>query len=385
LLDVREIARSLGAAMRLAAMASAMIAPPPAGAVDLQDLVSPGPLIAAHQREAKDCNACHKRFDRGAQRDLCFKCHEPVGQDIAAGTGFHGHLGEGTSLTCRTCHAEHQGAEADILGLVPESFDHDRSDFPLRGGHAVTACSACHEAGEPHRKAPDTCLACHGKQDPHEGRLGEACQDCHEPAGWKSIRFDHAKTRFPLEGRHAEASCELCHPKQHFRDTPRTCVTCHRVDDVHRGRLGDECQDCHDARSFEKSPFDHGSRTRFALKGRHAELACKECHESDPKTEKLAMDCAACHAPDDDHLGRRGPQCERCHGVRSWKTVAFDHQRDTKFALRGSHERLACDLCHLKKLYAETTPTRCAACHAAADVHEGSLGGDCARCHRESA
>ena len=357
----------------------------PVGAVDLENLVSPGALFEAHARKATECADCHKRFDREAQRDRCFVCHEEVARDVGSGRGFHGRIGDGSSLSCRTCHPDHRGADADILGLVPESFDHTRTDFELSGAHASTLCSACHEPDKPHRDAPGECSACHGgEEDPHGGRLGEACQDCHEPAGWKEIRFDHTATRFPLEGRHAEAACELCHPRQQFRETPTECVTCHRVDDVHRGRLGAKCGDCHDARSFEKSRFDHAKETQFALRERHATLECRQCHVSNAATEKLDRACIACHAADDDHHGNRGGDCGSCHDARSWKRTSFDHDRDTKFALRESHRDLACDLCHTSPLDAGKTPSRCASCHGLADVHEGSLGSDCGRCHRES-
>ena len=59
----------------------------------------------------------------------------------------------------------------------------------------------------------------------------------------KAQRFDHARTRFPLTGKHVRVACESCHVKS-LEGTPRDCVACHREDDIHRGRRPD-CARCH--------------------------------------------------------------------------------------------------------------------------------------------
>jgi hypothetical protein len=353
-----------------------------AEAVDLKSLVSPGPLIAAHQREVKECGDCHEAFDRGSQKRLCLRCHEAVAADIEAKEGFHGRL-QG-DRECRVCHTEHEGADAEIAGLVAESFDHGRTDFALEGAHRSVACDGCHPPERAHRDAKHECVDCHAKQDPHDGRLGKECESCHAAASWREVSFDHAKTRFPLEGLHADAACVACHPGQRFGETATQCVDCHRVDDVHRGRLGPACGDCHSPSGWKKKGFDHGKETRFALLGRHARLECRSCHSSDPKKVKLAMDCASCHRKDDDHQGLRGPKCESCHDAKAWKPSSFDHARDAKLRLEGAHAKLRCELCHVGEMHATKTPTGCVDCHAAVDVHQGSLGRDCGACHQEA-
>ncbi len=59
----------------------------------------------------------------------------------------------------------------------------------------------------------------------------------------KSSTFDHARTNFPLTGKHKRVACENCHTKT-LIDTPRNCIACHKKDDVHRGRRPD-CAACH--------------------------------------------------------------------------------------------------------------------------------------------
>jgi hypothetical protein len=364
----------------LVLVAAAAVAAP-VRAVDVESLMSPGPLITAHQRKAQDCRACHQSFDRDAENDLCLVCHEPVALDIEASLGLHGHLPAGPSTLCRSCHTEHKGADAAIVVLLPESFDHRRTDMPLEGAHTTAACGECHPVGKPHRDAPNGCIDCHREDDTHKGSLGNACENCHAPAAWTTARFDHATTRFPLKGRHADTDCALCHPQERFDATPTDCASCHRFDDAHRGRLGSACSECHQPSAWKSKGFDHGRETRFALRGGHAALECGRCHPGDPKAKKLDSDCSSCHANDDDHRGRYGPGCNACHDAQSWTRSRFDHAKATSYELHGSHANLECELCHTTPVQKSATPKLCVDCHASVDVHAGAEGSRCEKCH----
>jgi hypothetical protein len=364
----------------LALVATGAIATP-VHAGDIESLMSPGPLITAHQREAQDCRACHQHFNREAENDLCLECHKPIAGDIEASLGFHGHLPAGPSTLCRSCHTEHKGADAVIAVLHPESFDHRRTDMPLEGAHATATCGECHPVGEPHRNAPSGCIDCHRKNDVHAGSLGDACGSCHEPAGWGTARFDHATTRFPLEGRHADTDCALCHPQERFDAAPTDCIGCHRFDDAHRGRLGLACNQCHKPSGWKSKVFDHGKQTSFALRGGHAALECGRCHPGDPKAKKLESTCSSCHANDDDHRERYGPDCKTCHDAQSWARSHFDHAKATPFDLDGAHAKLDCELCHASPVKEFATPNLCVGCHASVDVHAGAEGSRCEKCH----
>ena len=109
----------------------------PSAAVDLESLISPGSLIGAHAREAKECAACHERFEQSSQNRLCLVCHEDVRRDLDQRLGLHGRIRKDAESECRVCHTEHKGSDADIVGLVVESFDHGRTDFGLEGRHAA--------------------------------------------------------------------------------------------------------------------------------------------------------------------------------------------------------------------------------------------------------
>jgi hypothetical protein len=304
-----------------------------------------------------------------------------VAWDVAEAQGFHGRLPLAARADCRQCHTEHQGRQGDILGLDPEALDHRLTDFELHGRHANVVCTACHPRDERRREAPTTCSGCHADDDVHAGRLGTGCADCHAETGWRSTRFDHGATRFPLEGTHADVGCQLCHAGERYRDTPMQCRSCHSIDDAHRGSFGDDCGRCHSPVGWKQSRFDHGKETKFALRGRHARVDCGACHTAPFSTQKLERECRSCHAADDVHRGRNGRDCASCHSTSGWERIAFDHDADTKFPLRGGHRDTACEQCHRDDPRRVKTPQDCGSCHRSDDAHEGALGEDCGSCH----
>jgi hypothetical protein len=359
-----------------------------AAAVDLELLVMPGPVIAGHADLEKDCGNCHRAFDADAQTGLCLDCHEEVAKDVKAKAGLHGKSSSRSAQVCRSCHPDHRGRDADVLGLSEETFDHADTDFALEGAHRATPCASCHVEDKAYREAPADCAACHTEDDRHEGRLGDACGDCHEPASWRKADFDHSKTEFPLEDAHAKADCGLCHPGDRFENVPKDCASCHGAQDVHRGKLGSACGDCHGTATWEKGSFDHDRETRFPLIGEHRSARCNDCHVTAgtrAKGNKLDRRCVTCHAKEDDHDGSFGPRCETCHSPRSWKRSLFQHKRDAHFALTGAHASLDCTSCHHGVLGKESLAKDCAECHAERDIHAGQLGKQCDTCHGSKA
>jgi hypothetical protein len=290
-----------------------------ASAQGLESALSPGPLIRGHAKVEDKCASCHVRFDRAAQDGLCLDCHKDVAADLKARTGLHGR--QAPPKACRSCHTDHKGRDMQIAPLDKKAFDHRQTDWPLRNAHAKVAdCAACHVAGKRWREAPQACVACHRNDDVHKGSLGAQCADCHADTRWRDTRFDHATTRFALAGAHTDTPCEACHkPGRPYTDAPDTCNGCHRDDDFRKG-----------------------------------------------------------------HKGRYGERCDSCHDARAWRPAAlFDHERDTRYALRGKHRAVRCDSCHTGSLQRDKPGTDCVACHRSDDAHKGSLGTDCAACHQE--
>jgi hypothetical protein len=369
-----------GAHLPTAILGAALCAAP-AFAVELERLVMPGAVVASHQDVESDCGACHRRFERGAQAQLCLDCHEEVAADRSAAQGFHGRLPAARDSACAVCHTEHRGRDADITGLDRATFEHGFTDFALEGAHAGLICAACHAPDQPFRAAGSDCAGCHRDAEPHRGRLGTRCQDCHDSLAWQHVRFDHGTTGFALAGRHAEAACAACHPNEGWQDTPDDCVACHREDDIHRGTQGARCGDCHAPQGWETARFDHDRDTRFPLRGAHRTADCATCHRSDPQQESLPVDCYGCHRADDDHRGANGRDCGSCHGSDAWAHASFEHDRDTDFPLRGAHRSAGCGACHAGPPREVATDAACVACHAKDDVHGGQQGADCAACH----
>ena len=346
----------------------------------IEQLIMPGPLSAAHAEEEENCGACHATFNAEAEKGLCLECHEEIASDLSQASGFHGRYPGIGQQQCRTCHTEHEGREFDISGLVTETFDHTFTNFPLTGAHQTATCTQCHATTDSYREADPACVSCHLEDDAHNSGLGEDCGSCHVTDTWVDTTFDHSEaTGFALLGAHADATCGSCHLDNQFSDTGSECIDCHRLDDVHNGNRGAECQSCHTVKSWAESSFDHAKETGFALTGAHTTATCASCHQADLAVTNPPTDCVGCHSNDDVHLNARGSDCAQCHTTKTWQT-SFDHAQETGFALTGAHESLSCSSCHTGEL-TDPLPTTCAGCHETSDPHENTLG-DCSECHR---
>lgn len=349
----------------------------------MERLITPGPLSSGHAKLESRCDSCHSSFRKEAQNGKCVACHKDVGADIRSGGGFHGKFAPARSGACKGCHSEHHGTGFALVKLDRAAFNHALTNFALTGGHVRVACAGCHTPGRKFRIAPQECAACHGAKDPHKGQLGRACQNCHTTAAWKPIQpFDHSRTGFALTGAHRQATCMSCHAGQRWKGLGATCVSCHAKDDAHKGSRGTNCAGCHTTTSWKTVTFDHAS-TGFPLVGGHALAACAGCHGPGNANKHPARTCFACHAKDDTHKGANGQDCAACHNARSWKQTSFDHDRLTRFPLKGAHRTATCQACHKQPPKVAPPPVTCFGCHAKDDTHKGGNGQDCGRCHSE--
>lgn len=188
-------------------------------------------LLGAHAEAS--CSSCHSDgFDTPLAVE-CAGCHQP--DDPHQGT-----LGQ-----CEDCH----GQSAWDTG---QRFQHDLADFALVGIHRIAACEQCHDSLV-FSPLPHQCTDCHSDDDHHSGAMGSQCAACHNPAGWSYWQFDHSQaTDFPLTGAHEGIGCNSCHlPGQPAERQSRACAACHRSDDIHAGRFGQNCDRCHLTTSFE--------------------------------------------------------------------------------------------------------------------------------------
>jgi hypothetical protein len=349
----------------------------------VKTLIMPGEVIEGHAEFEADCELCHAAFERSEQRALCLDCHDEVADDIGADMGFHGRDRQASRRACFGCHTDHEGRDADVVQLDRASFDHHDTDFALDGKHAEAGCESCHAPDTRFRDAPQDCYSCHEPDNVHGDTMGTQCGDCHTPSGWLDVTFDHDITGYSLIGFHQDSQCLDCHEDDTFTNTPITCYGCHAEDDVHNGKSGQQCENCHSPVGWNDTSFNHARDTRFALDGHHSDLACGECHSDDPFSDQLDVACVACHLEDDNHNGHLGGTCDTCHLSTGWEFVQFDHNVDTNHEIHGAHEALECTDCHTEPVFDVALQTGCYSCHAPDDPHDGSLGDQCETCHTE--
>jgi hypothetical protein len=317
-------------------------------------------LAGAHGRAA--CADCHRDQQFASTTTQCVGCHQSADK----------HAGR-NGAECGGCHTP---------TAWTVKFDHATSaGFRLAGKHLELKCEGCHTKNL-QVALPRTCVGCHQKNDPHEGRLGTSCGDCHAATHWNATSFDHTKVAgFALSGAHRELACTTCHEKGVGAELGKQCTSCHADKDPHRGQLGAQCQGCHaDTGWLMPIRFDHGL-SPFPLLGKHAGLACADCHASAAFHDAGAA-CADCHAGDDPHKDHFTAECATCHNPSGWQALQFDHDKRTAFALTGAHRTVACETCHRKPLAAMSAARDdCAQCHRRDDPHQGQFGAQCGACH----
>jgi hypothetical protein len=389
------------------------------------------------RRERFEHAAAGWPLEQSHARIECEKCHNAGSRVSPAAALAVGGKSRWTGLEqrCGGCHRDvHRGALGDECATCHDAgrwaetpgFDHDSTAYPLTGRHVEVGCDACHlaprlglrrdTAGRAipvYRPVPHaTCGACH--RDVHEGRLGGGCATCHTTQDFARIGgegFDHARTGYPLRGRHAAVRCSACHPdfssEPGRRPEAGTCGACHQ--DPHggsatlAGRPAD-CGSCHSEAGFAPSsyPRQRHQVSRYPLEGEHAPVKCGACHRKDQSPvgavkwgaarvilRPPSARCLDCHG--DDHGGQLsgragGAECGGCHRVEGWAPSSFDRAAHAalRVSLEGRHGQVECRACHgadrtgLRPLpgvalgragFAFRVEVECAACHL--DPHRG--------------
>jgi hypothetical protein len=165
-------------------------------------------LTGAHRRT--ECQRCHVG---GKYTGLPLECQGCHSADYNQ-TSQPNHAVVGFNAQCQDCH----GTEAwQPVERFPSSIDHDKTLFPLLGRHRTVACGECH-VGFVFKGTSTQCGVCHesdfnAAQNPDHsaGGFGGDCLTCHTMDGWRPATFDHASTKFPLQGAHVAQPCQACH------------------------------------------------------------------------------------------------------------------------------------------------------------------------------
>lgn len=275
------------------------------------------PLVFPHERVP--CASCHVPAGNNTRFKLeyaaCVDCHRDEHGGQFAGAPWHNR--------CAQCH---NGATFKVSSYTLDK--HQKSTFPLTGGHEAVPCNQCHKPAVGSKLTLYhfrnlSCTTCH--EDIHKGQFAQrmavpdsagkslGCLACHSTSDWKDLaKFDHSRTKFPLLGSHRAVACADCHRPPNLELTM-----------VH---------------------------VRFG----EAPTGCVGCHEN----------------PHANQFGQRAGDCAGCHNTNKWKPSLFDHDK-IGFPLKGGHENVACSSCHTlhriingrRVLFYKPTPTRCAACH----------------------
>ncbi len=296
---------------------------------------------------------------------------------------------------CALCHSAEnwQTMRGDF------SYDHEKeTGFRLVGAHAEAQCLRCHnDRGPVEYFSNQGCAGCHS--DVHQGRLQNRCLDCHNETDWhpSGQLAEHSRTRFPLFGAHAAATCDRCHPgigSGQFDPLPTECASCHQADlaaalepnHVNEGWI-QSCDRCHRATTWAQEGFVHDF---FPLSGGH-NTACIGCH-SNEVFDAVPTECSTCHLDvfslptDPDHIALNLPMnCERCHDIQAWAPAGFDHSWLTAEA---------CADCHIDDYQATQNPSHqlwgysksCEECHdtnvwSNVDFDHPGIVDSCSDCH----
>jgi hypothetical protein len=192
------------------------------------------PLSGKHTQVK--CEGCHTRELQGKlpRFDRCLACHQDQ------------HYGQFTQRSdrgdCGACHT--------VEGFKPTTFTiamHQSARLPLDGSHLAVPCVFCHKSYEPlpgiitPRFTWDSvsCQMCH--EDVHRGQFfthyRNDCAACHTTILFSRPVFDHQTTNFPLDGRHVNVACEMCHNKEsddegiftRYYPVAHRCVDCHTI------------------------------------------------------------------------------------------------------------------------------------------------------------
>jgi hypothetical protein len=209
-------------------------------------------------------------------------------------------------------------AIATLLVCFRSQANAQISPGPLAKAHqtlsGTTQCNTCHLFGakEPtfkcldcHKEIAQRLAAKHGyhSQIQMKNPNGKECVKCHLDHNGENFtlihwepsqkQFDHRLTGYRLEGKHDGVACEKCHTEAHMVAGEKSLIK---------------------KKDLSKSFFG------------------------------MRQDCVACHK--DEHKGRLGNDCLKCHNFNDWKSAKnFDHDK-TRYPLTGEHKTVKCEKCH---------------------------------------
>ena len=160
--------------------------------------------------------------------------------------------------------------------------------------------------------------------DEHISLFGAKCIDCHQQQNCSMCHDKDAVKALSLQNENTPANIRKDKAEHH-----KPCFSCHQKDN---------CNLCHKQKAA--APFNHETRTGWALNSFHEKLSCIKCHGTSYKFDKLDNNCISCH--------------------KDWKVGTFNHQI-TGLKLDENHIEVDCGDCHKDKNFSK--PPVCSNCH----------------------
>lgn len=210
----------------------------------------------------KDCKECHNENSftpslftieqhnkgkfklTGAHLAIpCISCHLKKGE----------YYFNSLATNCIDCHKNVHGAEINAKNMPGNNclichqtsswksitYDHDKTEFKLIGKHSNLSCTSCHVKNKNYifMSVKTDCAYCHRDIHFDQFKDGQStdCLICHRFDDWVPVNFDHAKTRFSLDGAHSRLNCTNCHKQVRvngnsfirYKLEDVRCVACH--------------------------------------------------------------------------------------------------------------------------------------------------------------
>jgi len=301
------------------------------------------PKVAAR---AQDCEICRKmaeglppaEFSKDPHTFACKVCHHPHTQKTTdewratctssschprawTYTVFH-RVDANVFVKCTNCHGVHTWTlkGATCLDCHGAFIDSTRAitvtDIPgvttfNHAPHRNLECALCHRSETRHAElalhSSADCAACH-----HQGRRAAACVTCHAKP---TLAFARTET-VPLALSVWDASKSRELPFPHGRHAGLACNECHAKGGE---RAQADCAKCHDAHHQAQASCTtcHAAPPAGAHDAEVHEADCTDCHAKGPQRARpdTRAFCLTCHRSQVDH--NPGKICEDCHKVSS--------------------------------------------------------------------
>lgn len=227
------------------------------------DLVSPmkfnhssTSFVLYGQHRAATCKQCHTTLQFAGTPANCVSCHQ---KDFDHAVAVD-HRKAGFQTDCKQCHSN----EAFSWNT---GFDHNKTQFPIRGIHEAVPCNNCHSNGL-YRGTPTQCVACHSKEyqaasNPNHVTAGFStdCATCHRALTWQPAAFFPHQQFFPI------AAGDTHRPGRW-----QSCTDCHSASPNYSTF---ECINCHE-HSQSSTDRHHGEVSGYVYQS----SACYRCHPS---------------------------------------------------------------------------------------------------------